>query len=175
MPGQPMSPEELCYMTADALRAGYSKGTFSPLEICEVLLARMSALNDTVNAYVLLGGEELREAAKASSARWRARCAACSSSAPPATCRGSTRRAARRCARPRRGTSARRPSRRATTRPGRRACGTRAGSASRWRSRGARCCCARAMRTPRRGRSRTPVSPRTRCSSPCGRARMTAD
>ena len=71
MPGQPMSPEELCYMTADALRAGYSKGTFSPLEICEVLLARMSALNDTVNAYVLLGGEELREAAKASSARWR--------------------------------------------------------------------------------------------------------
>jgi aspartyl-tRNA(Asn)/glutamyl-tRNA(Gln) amidotransferase subunit A len=63
---------KLWELSAAELTAGYAKGEFTPRDALDVVLARIEAVNRHVNAIVTRDApERLREAAEASTARWR--------------------------------------------------------------------------------------------------------
>jgi aspartyl-tRNA(Asn)/glutamyl-tRNA(Gln) amidotransferase subunit A len=62
----------LTELSATALVEGYARGTFSPRDALEQVLARIEAVNPRINAIVTLDVAGARAAADASTARWRA-------------------------------------------------------------------------------------------------------
>ena len=57
-------------MSAIELLTGYRGGTFSPVEATQAVLDRIHALNDKINAFVLIDDESALAAARKSEARW---------------------------------------------------------------------------------------------------------
>ncbi len=66
-----MNEPELAYLSATELVSAYRAGTVSPVEVVEAVLARIDALNPTLNAFCLVDAPAARESARASEARWR--------------------------------------------------------------------------------------------------------
>ena len=62
--------EELNYKSAAALVSGYRAKRFSPPEVLAALLARIEALEPTLNAWQLVDAERAQRAARASARRW---------------------------------------------------------------------------------------------------------
>ncbi|MCS5608302.1 MAG: amidase family protein, partial [Alphaproteobacteria bacterium] len=62
--------DDLIRMSAIELLAGYRGGTFSPVEATQAVLDRIHALNDKINAFVLIDDESALAAARKSEARW---------------------------------------------------------------------------------------------------------
>ena len=62
--------EDLIRMSAIELLAGYRGGKFSPVEATQAVLDRIHALNDKINAFVLIDDESALAAARKSEARW---------------------------------------------------------------------------------------------------------
>ena len=62
--------EELAYKSAAALISGYRAKRFTPLEVLAELLARIEALEPTLNAWQLVDPVRARRAARASAKRW---------------------------------------------------------------------------------------------------------
>jgi aspartyl-tRNA(Asn)/glutamyl-tRNA(Gln) amidotransferase subunit A len=62
---------ELWRMSAIALRDGYARRNFSPVEVTEAVLARIAQVNGRLNAVVALDADGAIAQAKASEARWR--------------------------------------------------------------------------------------------------------
>src|SRR4051794_13836953 len=58
--------------SARTLAGHYARGTLSPVEALEAILARIARLNPVLNAIVALDEAGARAAARASEARWRA-------------------------------------------------------------------------------------------------------
>ena len=69
-----MDETEVAFATADELAGGYRDGTLDPVEVTEVMLARIARLNGRLNAFIRVLDEEARAEATASRARWRAAC-----------------------------------------------------------------------------------------------------
>lgn len=65
--------DDLCFASATELLALYAKGSVSPVEVTQAVLARMRALQDTLNAFIVIDEEETLAQARASEARWRKR------------------------------------------------------------------------------------------------------
>ena len=63
---------QLSDCTATELLALYARGEASPVEATEAVLARIAALNGSINAFCHLAAEETRAMARASEQRWRA-------------------------------------------------------------------------------------------------------
>ena len=63
-------PEELHYTSAAALISGYRAKRFTPPEVLAAVLARIEALEPTLNAWQLVDAEQARRAARASARRW---------------------------------------------------------------------------------------------------------
>ena len=61
---------ELVFKSAADLVAGYRTKRFTPLEVLDAVLARIEALEPTLNAYQLLDAPRARRAARASAKRW---------------------------------------------------------------------------------------------------------
>ncbi len=59
-------------LSLSELRGGYAAGTLDPVAVTEAYLDRIARENPRLNAYVAVTAEAAREAAAASSARWRA-------------------------------------------------------------------------------------------------------
>jgi len=62
--------EELYYLSANDLIAGYRAGTFSPLEVTDAVLARIGEGDPKLKAFVLVDQQHARAAAAASATRW---------------------------------------------------------------------------------------------------------
>ena len=62
--------DSLIRMSPIELLAGYRVGTFSPVEATQAVLDRIHALNDKINAFVLIDDESALTAARKSEARW---------------------------------------------------------------------------------------------------------
>lgn len=62
--------EALCFASAAALVAAYRARSLSPVEATRAVLARIDAVNPTLNAFNLVDHEGALAAAKASEARW---------------------------------------------------------------------------------------------------------
>lgn len=63
--------EDVCYLSAAELADAYRSGALSPVEVTEVLLARIEKVNRIINAYTLIDGEAALHEARASEMRWR--------------------------------------------------------------------------------------------------------
>ena len=62
--------EELVYKSAAALISGYRAKRFTPLEVLAAVLARIEALDPTLNAWQLVDPVQATRAARASARRW---------------------------------------------------------------------------------------------------------
>ncbi len=62
--------DNLIEMSAVELLAGYREGRFSPLEATQAVLDRIHAVNDKINAFMIIDDEGALAAAKLSEARW---------------------------------------------------------------------------------------------------------
>ena len=62
--------DDLIRMSAIELLAGYRAGAFSPVEATQAVLDRIHALNDEINAFVLIDDESALATARKSEARW---------------------------------------------------------------------------------------------------------
>ncbi len=62
--------DDLHYLSATALIAGYRRKRFSPTDVVEAVLARVRALEPKLNAWQLVDEAGARRAAKAATARW---------------------------------------------------------------------------------------------------------
>ncbi|MDE0060230.1 MAG: amidase [Defluviicoccus sp.] len=62
--------EELALLSARELAARYRDGSLSPVEATRATLARIAALDGTLNAYCLVDGDAAMADARASEARW---------------------------------------------------------------------------------------------------------
>jgi aspartyl-tRNA(Asn)/glutamyl-tRNA(Gln) amidotransferase subunit A len=67
-----MDAEDLAYLSATDLVAAYRDRSLSPVEVTRTVLARIDALNPTLNAFVLVDHESALRDAHASEARWMA-------------------------------------------------------------------------------------------------------
>jgi aspartyl-tRNA(Asn)/glutamyl-tRNA(Gln) amidotransferase subunit A len=65
-----MDAEDLAYLSATDLVAAYRDRSLSPVEVTRTVLARIDALNPTLNAFVLVDHESAMRDARASEARW---------------------------------------------------------------------------------------------------------
>lgn len=63
--------EELCYASATELLAHYRDATASPVEVAKAVLERMAALQERLNAFILIDEAETLAQARASEARWQ--------------------------------------------------------------------------------------------------------
>lgn len=68
MTAQP--PEDFCSLSATELVAGYRRGSFSPVDVLDAVLARTARLNPRYNMFFHLETDSARAAAKASAQRW---------------------------------------------------------------------------------------------------------
>ena len=59
-----------CYIPATRLVELYEWKTLSPVEVAKESIARINALNDTVNAYIMVDEDAALAAAKESEDRW---------------------------------------------------------------------------------------------------------
>ncbi len=64
-----MSPEDFCYTPASTLAPMLRAKELSPVELCQAVLARIEALEPTLNAFVVLDGDGAMQQAKAVEAR----------------------------------------------------------------------------------------------------------
>ena len=62
---------EIALMPATELLRRYRDRSLSPVEATKAALARIAALNETLNAYCLVDDERALAAARASEARWQ--------------------------------------------------------------------------------------------------------
>lgn len=62
---------DLSRLSAGELADGYARGSFSPVEVTDAVLARIAQVNASLNAIVTLDADGARAAARASEARWR--------------------------------------------------------------------------------------------------------
>lgn len=62
--------DELCTLSVRQIRAGYAQGAFSPVEVVEACLDRISAVNPILNAHWYVAEEQARSAARDAAARW---------------------------------------------------------------------------------------------------------
>ena len=62
--------EELVYKSAAALMSGYRAGRFTPQDVLAAVLARIEALEPTLNAWQLVDPDQAVRAARASARRW---------------------------------------------------------------------------------------------------------
>ncbi len=62
--------DDIAWLTAGELLAGYRAKSLSPVEAVDALLARIERLQPALNAFVLVDPERTRAAARASEARW---------------------------------------------------------------------------------------------------------
>jgi aspartyl-tRNA(Asn)/glutamyl-tRNA(Gln) amidotransferase subunit A len=65
-----MDAEDLAYLSATELVDAYRDRSLSPVEVTRTVLARIDALNPTLNAFVLVDHESAMRDARASEARW---------------------------------------------------------------------------------------------------------
>ena len=63
---------DICMLDAVELTRQYRRGSLSPVEVAQATLARIDALNPTLNAYCLVDHEAAVAAARAAEQRWRA-------------------------------------------------------------------------------------------------------
>ena len=63
---------DICILDAVELTRQYRRGSLSPVEVTQATLARIDALNPTLNAYCLVDHEAAVAAARAAEQRWRA-------------------------------------------------------------------------------------------------------
>ncbi|EDP63097.1 hypothetical protein BAL199_30007 [alpha proteobacterium BAL199] len=68
-----MPKTDLAFWSATELLRGYATGTVSPVEATQAALARIEALNGTLNAFCLIDAEGALAAARESEARWAKR------------------------------------------------------------------------------------------------------
>ena len=62
--------KELVYKSVSALVSGYRSKRFTPIDVLGAVLARIEALEPTLNAYQLVDAEQAWRAARASTRRW---------------------------------------------------------------------------------------------------------
>lgn len=62
--------DDLVYLSAADLLAGYRRKRFSPVEVIDAVLARVAALEPRLNAWQLVDDKAARRQAKASAERW---------------------------------------------------------------------------------------------------------
>jgi aspartyl-tRNA(Asn)/glutamyl-tRNA(Gln) amidotransferase subunit A len=67
-----MAETALWQLAASELIAGYARRVFSPVEVVDEVLARVESLNPRLNAYLAVGADDARAAAKAAETRWLA-------------------------------------------------------------------------------------------------------
>jgi aspartyl-tRNA(Asn)/glutamyl-tRNA(Gln) amidotransferase subunit A len=67
---QPHISDQLSFLTASELVAGYKAGSFTPSDVVASHLARIAALNDKVHAFIDVYADEARAAAQASTQRY---------------------------------------------------------------------------------------------------------
>jgi aspartyl-tRNA(Asn)/glutamyl-tRNA(Gln) amidotransferase subunit A len=67
-----MSVDNLAFASISEVAAGYRSRTFSPVEITEMILARIAALNPTLNAFITVIGEEALASARQAQAELHA-------------------------------------------------------------------------------------------------------
>lgn len=67
-----MTDEALCQLGAAALSEAYARGTLSPVEVTESVLARIEAWEPRINAMYLVHADRARAGAAQSAARWKA-------------------------------------------------------------------------------------------------------
>ncbi len=67
-----MANDDLAYVTASELSAGYRAGRISPVEATEAALGRIDAHNGTLNAFYLVDADGALQSAREAEARWRA-------------------------------------------------------------------------------------------------------
>lgn len=60
--------QDIAYMSAEALANGVRRRTLSPVEIVDACIARIEARNPSLNAFVFMGFDDARQAAKAAEA-----------------------------------------------------------------------------------------------------------
>ena len=64
--------DDLCYATATELLALYRRHEVSPVEVAKAVLARMAALQERLNAFIVIDEESTLAQARESEARWLA-------------------------------------------------------------------------------------------------------
>jgi aspartyl-tRNA(Asn)/glutamyl-tRNA(Gln) amidotransferase subunit A len=64
--------DDLAFLSASGLVAGYASGAFTPVEATRAVLAQAARLEPVLNAFCLIDADAALEAARASAARWQA-------------------------------------------------------------------------------------------------------
>ncbi|HEX2282916.1 MAG TPA: amidase family protein, partial [Thermomicrobiales bacterium] len=59
-----MNPADICFMPALELREHYRTGSLSPVEVTETVLARIDAVNPTLNAFITVTPERAMDDAR---------------------------------------------------------------------------------------------------------------
>ena len=67
-----MTPNELAYLRLDELGRAYLTGGLSPVEVTEVMLARIERLNPRINAFLKVTADEARKQARSAETEIRA-------------------------------------------------------------------------------------------------------
>lgn len=65
------TPTDLYRLSAGELAEGYARGSYSPVDVIDSLLARIDEVNGSLNAIVTLDAAGVRVAARESEVRWR--------------------------------------------------------------------------------------------------------
>jgi amidase len=72
-----MTADDICFTPATRLVSLYARGTLSPLEVVQAVLARIERVNPRLNAYCTVAAEQALDAARKATAAGRRRGAGC--------------------------------------------------------------------------------------------------
>jgi amidase len=68
-----MTPDDLCFTPATKLASLFARGTVSPLELMQAVLARIERVNPRLNAYCTVAADQALDAARRATAAQRRR------------------------------------------------------------------------------------------------------